>query len=70
MDGQTCSTAPTNQDVKSKKFNKYELFEKLISFLDTTEELNPVLCGYFCKLFQVLVGNKTKEVFTYIYNNP
>ena len=42
----------------------------MISFLDTDEELNPVLCGYFCKLFQVLTGNKTKEVYTYIYNNP
>lgn len=46
------------------------MFEKLLSFLDTTEELNPVLSGYFCKLFQVLVSNKTREVFTYIYNNP
>lgn len=41
-----------------------------MSFIDTDEELNPVLSGYFCKLFQVLVGNKPKEVFTYVYNNP
>jgi hypothetical protein len=69
-DTKTVSTAPTMQDARERKSNKYELFEKLLSFLNTEEELNPVLCGYFCKLFQVLVGNKPKEVFTYIYNHP
>ena len=66
----TLSTAPTTQDAKDRKYNKYELFEKMLSFLNTDQELNNVLCGYFCKLFQVLVGNKPKEVFSYIYNNP
>jgi serine/threonine-protein phosphatase 6 regulatory subunit 3 len=42
----------------------------LLTFLDTDDELNPVLAGYFCKLFQVLVGNKPKEVFTYVYQHP
>jgi serine/threonine-protein phosphatase 6 regulatory subunit 3 len=46
------------------------LFEHLLTFLDTDEELNPVLAGYFCKLFQVLVGNKPKEVFGYVYAHP
>lgn len=64
------STAPTNQDIKAKKANKFELFEKLLSFVDTDEEVNPVLAGYFCKLFQVLVGNKPREVFSYVYNHP
>jgi hypothetical protein len=64
------STVATQGDSKAKRTNKYELFEKLVSFIDTDEELNPVLSGYFCKLFQVLVGNKPKEVFTYIYNHP
>jgi len=45
------STAATQADNKSKRTNKYELFEKLVSFIDTDEELNPVLSGYFCKLF-------------------
>ena len=48
---QTVSTAPTKEDLKSRKQNKFYLFEKLLSFLDTEEELNPVLAGYFCKLF-------------------
>jgi SIT4 phosphatase-associated protein len=69
-DEQTVSTEVTQKDSKQKKPNKFELFEKLLSFLDTEDELNPVLCGYFCKLFQVLVGNKAKEVFNYIYNHP
>jgi len=41
-----------------------------LSFLDQDEELNTVLAGYFCKLFSVLVGNKPKEVFNYVYSNP
>jgi hypothetical protein len=39
------------QEANKKKYNKFELFEKLLSFIDTDEELNPVLSGYFCKLF-------------------
>jgi len=37
--------------------------------VDTDEELNPVLAGYFCKVMQVLVGNKPREVFKYIYEH-
>mmetsp|Transcript_1653 Transcript_1653/g.1581 ORF Transcript_1653/g.1581 Transcript_1653/m.1581 type:complete len:143 (-) Transcript_1653:1368-1796(-) len=69
QDAATASTAPTQQEQPISQ-NKYELFEKFLSFLETDEELNPVLCGYFCKLFQVLVGNKPREVYSYIYNNP
>jgi len=39
------------QEANKKKYNKVELFEKLLAFIDTDEELNPVLAGYFCKLF-------------------
>ena len=38
--------------------------------MESDEELNPVLSGYFSKLFQVLVGNKPREVFTYVYQHP
>lgn len=64
------STAPTMKEELQRKNNKFELFEKLLSFIDTDEEINPVLSGYFCKLFQVLVGNKPREVLNYIYNHP
>ena len=69
-DTQTLSTAVTAKEAQAKKQNKFELFEKFLSFLDTNEDLNPTLSGYFCKLFQVLVGNKPKEVFQYVYNHP
>ena len=52
------------------KANKNELFERYLSFLDTEEELNPVLCGYFSKVFTVLVSSKTKHVFSYVYSHP
>jgi hypothetical protein len=45
------STAPTMQEAEKKAHNKFELFEKFLSFIDTDEEINPVLAGYFCKLF-------------------
>lgn len=54
---------PTTVDHTAKSTNKFELFERLLGFLDTDEELNPVLCGYFCKVFSVLVSNKPKEVY-------
>lgn len=67
------STAPTTQAAETQaiiKNNKYELFELLLSFIDTEEELNPVLCGYFCKTFAQLISNKTKEVYSYVYSHP
>jgi hypothetical protein len=48
------TTAVTKQDLEEREPeppNEFELFEKLLSFLDTDKELNPVLTGYFCKLF-------------------
>ena len=45
------STAPSTQINFKIMNNKYELFERLLAFLDSKEELNPVLCGYFCKVF-------------------
>lgn len=45
------STAPTWQEPSLVPSNPFELFEKFLSFVDTDEDLNPVLCGYFCKLF-------------------
>lgn len=64
------STAPSTQvATDDKSTNKYELLEHFLSFIDTEEELNPVLCGYFAKLFQVLVSSHAKEVFGYVYSH-
>ena len=49
--------------------NKYELFERLLSFIDTPDEINAVLCGYFCKVFAQLLTNKAKEVYSYVYSH-
>ena len=67
---ETASTAPTLQEAQKREPNRFELFEHLLSFLESEQELNPVLSGYFCKLFQVLVGSKPKEVFGYVYSHP
>ncbi len=45
------STAPSTQVATESNSNKYELLEHFLSFIETEEELNPVLCGYFAKLF-------------------
>lgn len=45
------STAPTtdfNHVIHSA--NKFELFEKLLSFIETNEQPNDVLSGYFSKV--------------------
>jgi hypothetical protein len=64
------STAPSTQvATDDKSTNRYELLEHFLSFIDTEEELNPVLCGYFAKLFQVLVSSHAKEVFGYVYSH-
>lgn len=70
-DDEDLSTQPTTiPEVRiTIKANKHELFERYLSFLDAEEELNPVLCGYFSKVFTVLVGAKTKQVFSYVYTH-
>jgi len=32
-----------------------------------SEELNSVLSGYFCKVFQALVGARPRAVFQHVY---
>lgn len=54
--------------MQSRMPNKFELFERFLSFLDNGE-LNSVLCGYWCNVFRVLVGSNPKEVFQYIYHH-
>jgi hypothetical protein len=56
---ETTSTSPTTlppQEEDSLPPNKYHLFERLLSFLDTDQTpLNPVLSGYFSKLLLMLI---------------
>jgi hypothetical protein len=63
------STAPTTLAPVRVTSNKYELFEHMLSFLESEGELNPVLCGYFTKVLAQLISNKAKEVYTYVYSH-
>ena len=38
--------------------------------METPEEVNAVLAGYFSKLVLVLVSNKAQEVYRYVYSHP
>ena len=44
------------------------LLEFLFSFIDTNESLNPVLCGYFNKLVQVLYKKNPAKLIEYVYD--
>jgi hypothetical protein len=63
-------TTVQEHKVYINKDNKFELFEKLLSFLASDQELNAVLSGYFCKVFSSLVTNKPREVYQYMYTHP
>jgi hypothetical protein len=43
-----------DKEVDPGSENKYEIFEYLLKFLNTDEEVNPVLAGYFSKLVSIL----------------
>ena len=59
-----------NTNVPTVKIN---LLEQLFDFLDspreTDNELNPVLCGYFFKLFNGLFEHKKQALLEYIYEH-
>ena len=46
----------------------YVLLERLFKFLESDEDLNPVLSGYFCKLVTLLINRKQKQVIPYVFS--
>lgn len=47
------------------------MLEYLLKFIETGDELNPVLSGYFSKLLLILVNSKQDDFIEYIYTvNP
>lgn len=48
--------------------NQYLLLDKLFKFLESDEELNSVLSGYFCKLVSILISRKQKMLLPYIFD--
>lgn len=49
--------------------NKYDLLDYLTRFIETDEELNDVLAGYFARLCNILIQKKGDELATYFYTN-
>ena len=43
----------------------YGIIDSMLAFLDQ-EELFPILCGYFNKIFQSLLGKQKKNLFEYL----
>ena len=53
----------------SSESNKYDLIDYLTRFIDTNEELNDVLAGYFSRLCNLLIQKKGEEMALYFYTN-
>ncbi len=67
----TMMTGSTYADTNEQEMEKrQELLDFLFSFLeDVGKELNPVLCGYFCKMVNCLLTKRTKQTITYLYTH-
>lgn len=64
----TLQTEVQEEEEDEEEGNKYVLLERLFKFIQTEEELNPVLSGYFCKLVSLLISRKQKQLFPFIYS--
>ena len=49
--------------------NKYDLLDYLNSFIDTDDELNDVLSGYYARLVNILLQKKSDEVRKYFFEH-
>jgi hypothetical protein len=65
---QTTMNTETEEKEDEVEENKYQLLDRLFSFLRQEEELNPVLSGYFCKLVSLLISRKQKQLIPYIFS--
>ena len=54
---------------KEEKYpkNRIELLDYLLSFLETENELNYVLTGYFCKFLSALLSYKPNNLIVYLF---
>ena len=48
---------------------EFMLLEKLLRFLDMKSELNPVLVGYFSKVFSSIIDRQKNDVWKYLMNH-
>ena len=63
----TLQTEVQEEEEDEEEGNKFILLERLFKFIQTDEELNPVLAGYFCKLVSLLISRKQKQLFPFIF---
>ena len=64
----TVETEPTQANEENEELdNKFVLLDRLFQFLETEEDLNPVLSGYFAKLVSLLISRKQKLLIPYIF---
>ena len=65
------TTEISTKDAKQKLINsnKYDLLDYLTKFIDTDNELNDVLAGYFSRLLNLLIQKKGDEVGKYFYSH-
>lgn len=67
----TGSTYADSQDQAVEMERRQELLDFLFSFIqDGEKELNPVLCGYFCKMVNCLLTKRAKQTLTYLFTHP
>lgn len=55
------------EDKSATKGTRYGLLEKLFSFVNTSNEVNPVLAGYFFKVLQVIIEKRKLDLLEYIF---
>lgn len=48
--------------------HKKHIIDILFDFIRVEDELNPVLCGYFCKLITNLLNSNRKQFCLYVFN--
>eukprot|EP00826_Nyctotherus_ovalis_P060951 TRINITY_DN861_c0_g3_i1.p1 TRINITY_DN861_c0_g3~~TRINITY_DN861_c0_g3_i1.p1 ORF type:complete len:468 (+),score=95.70 TRINITY_DN861_c0_g3_i1:1327-2730(+) len=59
----------TNTDAISSKSDEYPALERLLSFVKTSSEVNPVLAGYFAKTLLALMNSRKNELLAYLFNH-
>ena len=68
VDGEGLTTLPSTAEAIKVPKPKISMMDHLFDFIRVEEELNPVLCGYFCKFLGTLMFHSRKQFQTYIYN--
>ena len=57
-----------NENKKYKdNYNKIEMFDYFLTFLENKKDLNYVLTGYFSKFFQIILTRKPIKILKYLF---